>query len=445
TLEMAPLEIRHRSVRPISAKHAQASRFLQQSHCEIYHAMVAHDGDPVGTPTPAAWDNLVTDNFVAAVDLTLDVTDNGGVAPNLSFIHPLPGGTTLNRTLSVVGQYSRSRDDSVQLQYIVDLAVLAANYGEQQRAHDEAVRLKKAPLPAAPCADDPADGRADYLGGDLRLHDTLADGLASLEATSDVSLYGTSGPTGVIASASKRSARLDQTIRAAGGQSPAALVAQIRSVISPEVLRTLDNLASAPTVSETDKDEVAALDANVAGLQRQVQSIAPAFFGDNAQAAAARDASSLQARVAADAVAIKSKSAPSKPAGTGAAQGIVGATSFQSIINFAVTYGASGGPNWTLVHFKGPGGGAGGGGPSGSNLLGYTRTHSDNLKITFSPTCRSPGATPDDHRKGDAAPLSFWAEVPVCTGTGTEQKQIIASGAQTNNVLTGLSAAQLRR
>src|SRR3546814_10617236 len=34
TLEMAPLEIRHRSVRPISAKHAQASRFLQQSRSE---------------------------------------------------------------------------------------------------------------------------------------------------------------------------------------------------------------------------------------------------------------------------------------------------------------------------------------------------------------------------------------------------------------------------
>ncbi|MFB9051437.1 hypothetical protein ACFSTI_33825 [Rhizorhabdus histidinilytica] len=32
---MAPLEIRHRSVRPISAKHAQASRFLQQSLREI--------------------------------------------------------------------------------------------------------------------------------------------------------------------------------------------------------------------------------------------------------------------------------------------------------------------------------------------------------------------------------------------------------------------------
>src|SRR3546814_19625450 len=37
---MAPLEIRHRSVRPISAKHAQASRFLQQS-------LYAFDGNPI--------------------------------------------------------------------------------------------------------------------------------------------------------------------------------------------------------------------------------------------------------------------------------------------------------------------------------------------------------------------------------------------------------------
>src|SRR3546814_7107771 len=38
---MAPLEIRHRSVRPISAKHAQASRFLQQSPAsvELHHKL----------------------------------------------------------------------------------------------------------------------------------------------------------------------------------------------------------------------------------------------------------------------------------------------------------------------------------------------------------------------------------------------------------------------
>ncbi|CAB0586669.1 hypothetical protein CIP107550_00515 [Corynebacterium diphtheriae] len=40
TLEMAPLEIRHRSVRPISAKHAQASRFLQQSLIKKYATLL---------------------------------------------------------------------------------------------------------------------------------------------------------------------------------------------------------------------------------------------------------------------------------------------------------------------------------------------------------------------------------------------------------------------
>lgn len=42
TLEMAPLEIRHRSVRPISAKHAQASRFLQQSHPNVRRLLAVH-------------------------------------------------------------------------------------------------------------------------------------------------------------------------------------------------------------------------------------------------------------------------------------------------------------------------------------------------------------------------------------------------------------------
>src|SRR3546814_8812547 len=40
---MAPLEIRHRSVRPISAKHAQASRFLQQSPASVaLHHKLCH-------------------------------------------------------------------------------------------------------------------------------------------------------------------------------------------------------------------------------------------------------------------------------------------------------------------------------------------------------------------------------------------------------------------
>src|SRR3546814_3930171 len=47
TLELAPLEIRHRSLLPISPKHAQPSRFLQQSPLmsmldSIRRAAIAH-------------------------------------------------------------------------------------------------------------------------------------------------------------------------------------------------------------------------------------------------------------------------------------------------------------------------------------------------------------------------------------------------------------------
>ncbi|MCW3733555.1 ATP-binding protein, partial [Burkholderia cenocepacia] len=39
------LEIRHRSVRPISAKHAQASRFLQQSRLLHHSHVITIRGD----------------------------------------------------------------------------------------------------------------------------------------------------------------------------------------------------------------------------------------------------------------------------------------------------------------------------------------------------------------------------------------------------------------
>src|SRR3546814_2766666 len=66
TLEMAPLEIRHRSVRPISAKHAQASRFLQQSRpAHLLTMAPTRSGKGVGTIIP----NLLTiDRSVICID-----------------------------------------------------------------------------------------------------------------------------------------------------------------------------------------------------------------------------------------------------------------------------------------------------------------------------------------------------------------------------------------
>src|SRR3546814_17520886 len=63
---MAPLEIRHRSVRPISAKHAQASRFLQQSRpAHLLTMAPTRSGKGVGTIIP----NLLTiDRSVICID-----------------------------------------------------------------------------------------------------------------------------------------------------------------------------------------------------------------------------------------------------------------------------------------------------------------------------------------------------------------------------------------
>ncbi|WP_288291660.1 hypothetical protein [uncultured Varibaculum sp.] len=60
---MAPLEIRHRSVRPISAKHAQASRFLQQSHIKSYISQLLAKSGFTSVARLALW--AVSNGYIA--------------------------------------------------------------------------------------------------------------------------------------------------------------------------------------------------------------------------------------------------------------------------------------------------------------------------------------------------------------------------------------------
>lgn len=50
---------------------------------------------------------------------------------------------------------------------------------------------------------------------------------------------------------------------------------------------------------------------------------------------------------------------------------------FTSVVDFTITGGLNGGPNWTLTKFKGP----------GDKLLGFKRTAYDKLLISFAPAC----------------------------------------------------------
>jgi hypothetical protein len=62
-----------------------------------------------------------------------------------------------------------------------------------------------------------------------------------------------------------------------------------------------------------------------------------------------------------------------------------GATSFSEKVDFSVLWGVNGGPNWTLLKFKGPGGGSG----ANSQLVNYSRQKQDTLISTFSATCKA--------------------------------------------------------
>jgi hypothetical protein len=62
-----------------------------------------------------------------------------------------------------------------------------------------------------------------------------------------------------------------------------------------------------------------------------------------------------------------------------------GASSFSEKVDFSVLWGINGGPNWTLLKFKGPAGGSG----ANSQLVNYSRQKQDTLISTFSATCKT--------------------------------------------------------
>jgi hypothetical protein len=85
----------------------RVSTIVQQIQCEIIGAVKDADLGP-----------LMTGQFVATADLTLDVTDKDDVNPSLSFIHPLNTANT-NFTLGVSGQYSREQHRNLHLTFAV--------------------------------------------------------------------------------------------------------------------------------------------------------------------------------------------------------------------------------------------------------------------------------------------------------------------------------------
>jgi hypothetical protein len=112
---------------------------------------------------------------------------------------------------------------------------------------------------------------------------------------------------------------------------------------------------------------------------------------------------------------------------------------FNSVLQFAVTTGISGGPGWSLRTFSGPNGGGGGGGSSGGGgggggggstkgggggggsgggasqgFLNFNRNETDYMLFQAAPTCQvlPKGKHPPQR------PADFWQSIPQCAGKG---------------------------
>jgi hypothetical protein len=276
--------------------------------CELYVAMqkrgvtpdsvrpsLPDDNAAIWNQDHLLWQNLVINNFVASVLLTLEVTNAGGVSPSLSFITPFAGSTTTNFTFGIGGQFTGTQDRTFTTSVPLDLSIIARSNMDSEgmitATNGSGVRI--------PCRGGGRDGVE--IKGELGLAEILEDGLHIIDRTADLNVYEGSAPTA------------EQSIE---GQ---------------------------PT------GEVKVAPLGGAG-------------------------------------------APKSPPTTG---GSLGPTNFGSQVQFTLLLTFNAGPNWTLTHFKGPGGGGGGGSGSGSgggssNLFNLNRTTIDTLNFSAAATCQTP-------------------------------------------------------
>ena len=171
------------------------------------------------------WHQLIENNFVASVELTLMVTRNEGFNPSFSWITPLTGagnvispiidngvGTqtqaTFNRTLSLGLQLNGSQDYKVVQNYMIDMRNLVLQYrkyGEKLDPESDFINKleqNKVNLSSFPyCLPRGGERKPNYaslsspLKGNMELDETIDDGLIAIERSKNYNIYGTSGPT----------------------------------------------------------------------------------------------------------------------------------------------------------------------------------------------------------------------------------------------------------
>lgn len=358
--------------------------------CEIARSMYDHLGPPSeriptrsphGTPEDVLWDRLLEDNFVASITLNLQVTNNEGLNPSLTFPTPFtpiatPGLTpttpiafTGNFTLAVNGQLNGSQYRTFTVGYLIDLVKLYFDFAPKYLVRQGEL------IPTCQVA-------SVLLGGDLGLDEILSNGLHSLDRASWYNVYAAPNVLQASSATYRRSAE--------------------RPLANPPT-------PAAPGIAAEKPTEAVALqkiDQDLQAIGNQLQSIETRMRANEKGMAA------------------------TAPPVTGPSQTVY----FSSTLQFSVTAGISGGPGWTLRHFTGPngsGGGSGGGGSggggngggggggstgkiggaggssgAGQGFLNFNRNETDLMLFQAAATCRKTQST----LRGQ----DYWDSIPKC-------------------------------
>jgi hypothetical protein len=430
---------------------------------------------------------LIKDHFVASVLMTLDVLDSEGLNPSLNLIHPLYPGTPLssmyNVTLAVGGSLTGSQERNISLGYSIDLehipnqcapfssgrapTGLSGDLGLTDIIVDGLLGLQEAsPVniyggsgPTVP----PLTYRMTnwYMRVDFDPDELLNfDGsIAFTPSTSDARAPGTISLTGTVipdkqvdrSTGKEDNSKNSYFINLTGSTFQAANGGVSFLFTGNMTQSTPTDDASLATLGFSPKLTLTGI-INTSGPVPIVTITSGSVTPDTAAAHVLNGNPPTLSNTPKPINVVVSRTKPpitnpaaaggAAPAGGSSAKNNAAApssssTQFSSLINFIVSYGLNGGPNWTLKKFKGPSGGggggssssggSGGGGGGSGSLASISRTDTDTLSITFVAACKN--------AENSQNPKDFWQALPHCDQNAVATAKSIGDTVNRSNFL----------
>jgi hypothetical protein len=406
-------------------------------------------------------------HFVATAQLSLEVTDMEGFNPTLAYMNASGQGV-----FSLGGQLSGTQDRSLTINYAIDLAKLVDSsvpkkYGRQncpKPDYDLETRWRR------------DLGLTGALSGDLGLADIVADGLLALNQSANLNIYTSAGP---VPPAIARKVTLIGHIDLPDGATTYTISSLVGTLLlAPQASgSTTQGTASLSGILLLTHDGVQTrfmvnwsgtiapptnngslyyfslsgnltplLNGSDSGLTKkwgynptitltgvidqQIELGSLAIYGVVGAAAnsAFEKTPPITLALARDPNGKEAAGAPTPGSapqatkgGAGASAGSGTGTSFGSLVDFTIVFGANGGPNWTFKRFKGPTG-------ASAPFLSATRTRIDSLAISFVASCQ-------DFQGVSASFGNYWNSIGACDDITSALQQGAISGGQNNSLM----------